>query len=121
MDGDVSEKVTPSARDFSGEFRFRVAPQVPSSAPIMLLQGEGEDLCESLALPHSAGESFNVNLDSEIKMGMQRRGDAAFSPSLPIGGRGEEALWSAGLPKREGPVAGPAWAFGFKNLDFRSG
>jgi hypothetical protein len=66
----------------------------------MLLQDEGEDL------PHSAGESFNFNLDSEMKMGMKRRGGAAFSPSLPIGGEGgEEALWSAGLPKREDPGA----------------
>jgi hypothetical protein len=58
----------------------------------MLLQDEGEDLRESLALPHSAGESFNFNLDSEMKMGMQRRGGAAFSPSLPIGGEGGEEV-----------------------------
>ena len=88
MDGDVSEKVTPSARDFSGEFRFRVAPQVPSSAPIMLLQGEGEDLRESLALPHSAGESFNFNLDSEMKMEMQRRGGALVRRADQEGGPG---------------------------------
>ena len=88
MDGDLSEKVAPSARDFSGVFHFRVAPQVPSSAPIMLLQGEGEDLCESLALPHSAGESFNFNLDSEMKMEMQRRGGALVRRADQEGGPG---------------------------------
>ena len=45
--------------------------------------GRGGGLARKPGPLHSTGERFNLNLHSEVKMGMQRRGVAAFTPSLP--------------------------------------
>jgi len=51
--------------------------------PAHAFAGRGGGLAREPGPLHSAGERFNLNLHSEVKMGIQRRGVAAFTPSLP--------------------------------------